>query len=125
MANDLSACPGPRRPGPLGEDRAAEFLEAKGYRIVARNFRCRRGEVDIIALDGDVLVFVEVKAWRRYGFDSLEHAVNIKKQRKIMHTAEFFLSHSQIYDYKSIRFDVIFIGTAEMTHLVSAFVADG
>jgi len=52
----------PRSPGRLGEDAAARFLASRGLRVIARNVRARRGEIDIVALDGRALVFVEVKA---------------------------------------------------------------
>jgi putative endonuclease len=52
--------------GRQGEDLAARFLEEKGMELLARNFRSRRGEIDLIALDGDTLVFAEVKTWSHY-----------------------------------------------------------
>jgi len=109
------------RAGRLGEDRAAALLEDKGYRIVARNVRSSRGEVDIVAQDGDTLVFVEVKSWRRYGLDSLEYAINALKRSRIIETAQYFLSVHREYNGMAIRFDVVFIGAAETIHLAEAF----
>jgi len=107
--------------GRAGEDAAASFLEGKGLSIIAKNFRSNWGEVDIIAVDGETLVFTEVKAWSRYGFDSLEHSVNSKKQRKIIETANYFLELHRKYRYMAIRFDVLFIAPSGITHLESAF----
>ena len=107
--------------GMEGENAAAAFLEAKGLLIVERNFRFARGEVDIIALDGETLVFAEVKAWSAYGIDALEYAIDSKKQRKIIETSKYFLSMNRKYKYMAIRFDVIFISPRGITHLASAF----
>jgi len=107
--------------GRAGEAAAASFLEEKGMEILERNFRFRRGEVDIIALDGDTIVFVEVKTWAIYGIDALEQALDSKKQRKIIETSKYFLSLNRKYKYMAIRFDVIFISPQGVTHLASAF----
>jgi putative endonuclease len=104
-----------------GETEAALFLEGKGMRIVERNFRTRSGEVDIIALDGETLVFAEVKTWASYGIDALEQAINAKKQRKIIETSKYFLSKYREYNYMAVRFDVLFISPEGITHLASAF----
>ncbi|MHC6203726.1 YraN family protein [Breznakiellaceae bacterium SP9] len=120
--------------GRKGEDRAARALESKGMTILARNFRSTAGEIDIIALDNDVLVFVEVKTWRSYGIEDLEFAIDIKKQRRIIETAKYFCNAHRKYNYMIQRFDVIFIGpesacksTIEgqeggLIHLASAFM---
>ena len=108
--------------GRSGEEIAVEFLEKAGMRIICRNFRYRGGEVDIIAQDSEILVFVEVKTWSVYGIDALEYGVNQKKQRRIIETAKYFLSVNRKYRYMAIRFDVIFIASQGITHLASAFV---
>ena len=107
--------------GKAGEAAAVLFLEKKGMHILEKNFRSRRGEVDIIALDKDVIVFAEVKNWSFYGIDALEQAMNIKKQHKIIETSKYFLSLHREYRYMAIRFDVIFIAPEGITHLASAF----
>ena len=73
---------------------AAAYLKKKGYRILEANFRCRFGEIDLIARDGAYLVFIEVKyrSSLKDG-DSLE-AVNRGKQRKIIRVAEYYLLHA-------------------------------
>jgi len=104
-----------------GEAAAASFLEEKGMRILERNFRSLRGEVDIIALDGETIIFVEVKTWSTYGIDALEQALDSKKQRKIIETSKYFLFLHRKYKYMAIRFDVIFISPEGINHLASAF----
>jgi putative endonuclease len=108
--------------GREGEDRAAKALEERGLRIIQRNFRSRTGEIDLIALDGETIVFVEVKNWSVYGYDSLQYGVDPKKQRRIIETAKYFLSVHREYNCMAVRFDVVFIDSLSVTHLVSAFM---
>ena len=104
-----------------GEEAAVVFLENMGMQILERNFRSRTGEVDIIALDGETLVFTEVKTWSAYGIDALEQALNTKKKHKIIETSKYFLALHRKYRYMAIRFDVVFISPEGITHLASAF----
>lgn len=111
--------------GKLGEDSAANFLEAKGYAIVARNFRIRSAEIDIIAREGDVLIFVEVKARSnvRHGLPS--EAVTLRKQKKIIEAAGVFLQDENFCDC-ACRFDVVEVflrgGSVEaINHIENAF----
>jgi putative endonuclease len=108
--------------GREGENRAAAVLEAKGMKILARNFRSRFGEIDIIALENDVIVFVEVKTWDHYGLEDLRLGINEKKQCRIIETAKYFLLEHRKYNGMSIRFDVVFISPHDITHLASAFM---
>ena len=107
--------------GQKGEAAAAAFLEDKGIKILEKNFRSRMGEIDIIALDGETLAFVEVKNWTSFGIESLEYALDHKKQHKIVETSKYFLSLHREYRYMAIRFDVIFVSPRGITHLASAF----
>ena len=90
--------------------------------IIARNFRSGRGEIDIIALDGETLVFAEVKAWSVYGIENLSYSLTPKKQAKIIETAKYFLSINRQYYGRAIRFDAVFVGKEAVTHLASAFM---
>ena len=108
--------------GRTGENTAVLFLENKGMKIIGRNFRYRGGEVDIIALEGETLVFAEVKTWSRYGIEALEQSLNEKKQRRIIETAKYFLTGHREYRYMAVRFDVVFITAQGITHLASAFM---
>jgi len=108
--------------GKKGEDMAVEALKTAGMSIITRNFRSKQGEIDIIALDGETLVFAEVKAWSKFGIDSLANSISQKKQRRIIETAKYFLSINRQYYGRAIRFDVVFIGNESVTHLASAFM---
>ena len=108
--------------GREGEDRAADTLIAAGMDIISRNFRTKTGEIDIIALDGETLVFTEVKTWSAFGIDSLAYSLSPKKQRRIIETAKYFLSINRQYYGRAIRFDVVFVGKEAVTHLASAFM---
>jgi putative endonuclease len=113
--------------GREGESRAAVYLEASGLKIIARNIRSQRGEIDLVALDGRTIVFIEVKTWSVYTFDSLSYSINSQKQRRIIETAKYFLSVHREYNSMAVRFDVVFINPAaaadsgKIIHLRSAF----
>ena len=108
--------------GKEGENKAVEALEAAGMTIIMRNFRSQRGEIDIIALDGEILVFIEVKAWSKLGIENLSYSLSPQKQRRIIETAKYFLLKYRQYNGRAIRFDVLFIGKEAITHLASAFM---
>ena len=113
-----------QRLGDLGEQAAAAALQAAGYRIVARNHRCRRGEVDLIAERGELLVFVEVRTRATAAFGAPEETVNFAKQRRVVAAARDFLARWRGPE-RGIRFDVIAVvdGAAgpQLTHLENAF----
>ena len=108
--------------GKQGEDRAVQALETAGMDIIARNFRCKQGEIDIIALDGETVVFTEVKAWSVFGIENLSYSLNRKKQARIIETAKYFLSINRQYYGRAVRFDAVFVGKETVTHLASAFM---
>jgi len=94
--------------GQSGEDIAADFLSKKGYAILLRNYRCRYGEIDIIARKDEVLVFIEVKTRTDETFGSPAAAVTFRKQRQISKTAQYYLAERNLFD-ASARFDVVSI----------------
>ena len=112
-------CSGSR--GRKGEDQAASALKAAGMEIIARNFRSIYGEIDIIALSGETIAFIEVKAWSVFGMENLQYSIDLKKQQKIIKTAKYFLSENRKYSKMAIRFDVVFVKNNSITHLASAF----
>ncbi len=95
--------------GRAGEDRAAEFLRRRGYEILERNFRTGRGEVDIIAVRGNTLVFCEVKTWRSIPVEELEHAITPAKSRRIFEASLRFLEKTPRFMTCRLRYDVIHI----------------
>jgi putative endonuclease len=109
-----------RQLGAKYEKMAGEFLEKQGYEILCYNYRCFFGEIDIVAKEGETLVFCEVKYRRKDTGENPLEAVNYKKQQTIYKCAMNYLR----YEYKGevpCRFDVIgFVGD-EMTHIGNAF----
>ena len=93
--------------GKIGEEFAANLLELQGYRILERNFRCRMGEIDLIAEKDGEISFVEVKTRRSARFGMPAEAVGAEKQRRMRRTAEFYLkSHpkqQQTADFQVIE----------------------
>lgn len=106
--------------GVTGEREAKEFLVKKDYKIVKMNFTCKIGEIDIIAMDKDTLVFVEVKARNTAMFGLPREAVTAQKQYKIRRIAELYIQRYSSPDQK-VRFDVIEILGDKITHLENAF----
>lgn len=92
--------------GKYGEELAVRHLEDAGYRILERNYRCLLGEIDIIARDGESLVFVEVKSRRGDGFGEPQEAVGPKKQEKISKIAQYYLKEKGLRSVRA-RFDVV------------------
>lgn len=111
--------------GAEGERIAAEFLLKQGYRILERNFRTALGEIDIVAQDGKMLVFVEVKARSGDRFGAPQFAVDTRKQAKMSRVALAYLSQKK-NDTLECRFDVVGIiqdsnGATSIEHLKDAF----
>lgn len=92
--------------GKEGEDIAIRYLEKNNYLIIERNFRCRQGEIDIIALDKEELVFVEVKTRTNLSYGKPGEAVNDVKKKHIKNAIEYYLYKNYIQDMY-IRIDVI------------------
>jgi putative endonuclease len=114
------------RSGPFGEDFAAEYLKGKGFRVLERNYRSRFGEIDIIAEDGQYIVFAEVKTRRIPSLAEPEASVTPGKQKKIAKTALLYLQKHPTR--LQPRFDVIGIVTAgrkpavrSLHHIKNAF----
>ena len=106
-----------RTAGAWGEDLALRYLIRRGYRLLARNYRKRRGEIDLIVRDDDTLVFVEVKLRRSTGFGGPLEAVTARKQATIRSLAEQYLAENQP-DFETLRFDVIgILATRSGTHI--------
>ncbi len=114
--------------GSIGERLATDFLSAKGYRIVQRNYFAFKVEIDLIALDESTnqIVFIEVKTLQNDYFQQPYEEVNLKKQRNIIKAADIYLRRHNIE--KEARFDVVSIvlktdSQVEITHIISAFSA--
>lgn len=92
--------------GKSGEETAVNLLKENGYKILARNYRTKLGEVDIVALDKDTLCFIEVKTRHSDRFGLPKEAVSASKQRQISKVALLFLKENNLLDKKA-RFDVV------------------
>ena len=114
--------------GRMGEEAAADYLANLGYRIIARNWRCRIGEIDLIADDGGTLVFVEVRARKNpTRFGTALEAVTPLKQRQVREVAAYYLALRKSAPSSSIRCDVVAVtfradgSIAELRHIPGAF----
>ena len=113
-----------KQTGDFGEEKACRYLAENGYSIIERNFRTRRGEIDIIAKKAGVLCFVEVKTLPNGNAELLAHVLDKRKQKRIIKTAKCFLAIHRQYSNDYIRFDVIvndMPGFPEVYHIENAF----
>ena len=111
--------------GREGERRAGRYLEERGYTILERRFRSRRGEIDLIAEKADRIVFVEVKNWAYLDRGDLEYAIDRRKQEKILATSRQYLHAHPRFRNRHIGFDVILVSpnTPEIIHYENAFTS--
>jgi putative endonuclease len=115
----------PRRDlGAAGEARAARWYEARGYRVLERNWRCREGELDLVVARGRVLVVVEVKTRRTDRFGSPAEAATPAKQRRLRSLALRYLEASGARP-STLRFDVVSILAGRLEVIEAAFLAPG
>lgn len=109
--------------GKEGEDRAAKVLKAKGYKIIERNYRNPFGEIDIIAEEGDCLVFIEVKKRNTETFGDPLYAIDASKKRHIVMSAKYYLKSHRLNNKKT-RFDVVGITPHTVKIVKNAFLAE-
>lgn len=107
--------------GRSGEDLAVEELEARGYAIVARRYRTRGGEIDIVARDGETLVFVEVKARATAEFGTAAEAVTRRKQLQLASMARDYLAR-HVRGEQRCRFDVVAIEDVETAPRITVYL---
>lgn len=109
--------------GKLGEKIAKDFLINENYKIVELNYKNKIGEIDIIALDGNVLVFIEVKTRTNNAYGYPYEAVNYKKQNKIKNTSLMYLKYKKLNDIQ-LRYDIIEVYLTKrdkINHIKNAF----
>lgn len=105
--------------GAAAEELAAQYLQARGLKILARNLRCKAGELDLVCFDDGVLAIVEVRQRGCLKFGGALASVTHSKQRKIIRAAQFFLRHEKHWRNLSMRFDVLAIeGRPDAAHRV-------
>jgi putative endonuclease len=117
------------RAGLAGEELACRHLRAHGYAILSRNFRCRSGELDVVARQGDAVVFVEVKERRGATHGDGQEAVTFGKRKRIVRAARLYAASRGLTE-GPLRFDVISIawdpdGRPQLRHEEGAFDSDG
>lgn len=114
-----------RQLGASGEQIAAKFLSERGYEIIGRNVRFRAGELDLVARDGETLVFVEVKTRLSNRVGTGEEAITLTKQRQLARLAQVYLA-GQGGGASACRFDVVVVTPSgdgwQCNHLQNAFV---
>jgi putative endonuclease len=106
--------------GRASEERAVRALRARGYRILERNYRCKLGEIDIVARDGETLVFVEVRSRADGARGSALETVSSAKQRRIARVAEHYLA-ARRPPFRECRFDVVGITSGQLEIVEDAF----
>ena len=113
--------------GDAAEQAAVELLERSGYRVVARNFRCAWGEVDVVAERGELLCFVEVRMRSTAAWGDPAHTVSWAKQRKVAKAALHYLLEREDAPRRMVRFDVVSVvgrgAQAVVEHIPDAFDA--
>ncbi len=111
-----------RKEGTHYEDVAAAYLTDLGYRIIARNYRCRMGEIDLVAREGKYLVFAEVKerssSFCGYGSESVDR----RKQERILRTARYYMMKKRVDQFMPVRFDVVAIDRGNIRLIRNAFL---
>lgn len=96
-----------RARGIRGEDLAVTYLKKKGYKVIARNYRCQWGEIDLIARDKGTLIFVEIKSRSSSGFGLPQDAVDRFKQEKLIQAAKTYMAEHHLQESIPARFDVV------------------
>jgi len=103
--------------GNQAEDLAVAHLQGGGLRILTRNYRVRGGEIDCIALDGDTLVFVEVRLRRNQRFGGAAASIDVRKQQRIIHAAQCYLARFPHQAARPCRFDCLVLDALDPAHL--------
>ncbi len=110
-----------RSTGAAYENTAAQFLRNKGFKIIGKNFHCRRSEIDLIALDGRYIVFVEVKYRRTPSAGTSLEAVDKRKAARVRYAASVYLMMNNYPEDMPVRFDAVGIDGDRITHIENAF----
>lgn len=111
--------------GKIGEDAAVEYFKAKGYRLLARNYRSRYGEIDIICEKQNSVVFAEIKNIPSFGIEGIEYLIDRRKRDRIVKTSKQYLFSSGLDGKKDVRYDVVVINNGSIEHFEGAFYEGG
>lgn len=110
-----------RKLGARGEQAVKEYLLQHGFEVLEMNYRCRQGEIDIIAWDGSYYVFIEVKYRNTTKYGMPQEAVGIRKQKRICKAAQYYLYSHNLNEFTPVRFDVAAVLGDNITYLKNAF----
>lgn len=110
-----------REVGSVKEEAAAEYLKKQGYTIIEQNYYTPKGEIDLIAKEGEYLVFLEVKYRKTIIYGYPEEAIDQRKRNKIKNACRYYIIKNSIPQYTAIRFDVIVILGEEIKLIKNAF----
>ncbi len=106
------------KPGKDAEDTAADYLRLQGLRLLVRNFRTRRGELDLVLLDQETLVIAEVRMRRHTGFGGALASIDARKRGRIVHATRELLMQKPMLANRPVRFDVIALESTGKLHWV-------
>lgn len=109
-----------RRRAVTGEQAALDYVKKLGYEIVDRNYICKSGELDLVALDGDTVVVIEVKTRESIRFGSAIESITPTKVRNILSATKYMLSEKKLHG-RPFRFDIICVTRGEIEHIKDAF----
>ena len=121
MSTKNSTQPNKRETGTRYEEQAAAYLRSLGYRILTHSFRCRLGEIDLVAEDHATLVFVEVKYRKDASSGHALEAVDLHKQQRICRVADYYRVRYRVPEDKNCRFDVVGVMGGQYTLIKNAF----
>ena len=123
----LGITPNTYRTGKIAEDLACRFLNRQGLKLLTKNFRSRRGEIDLIMQDGDIIVFVEVRSRKNNQVMNVIETIDPVKRARIIQTCQQYLQGKKSYNQHACRFDIVLItgqlDAAEIEWIKNAFEA--
>ena len=107
--------------GADAETRALRHLEREGLKLIARNWRCKGGELDLVMTDGATLAVIEVRSRARSDYGSALESVDGRKQGRLVHATQLFLAAHQAHAQREVRFDVVTLEGSDLQWLKAAF----
>jgi putative endonuclease len=110
-----------RTKGQLVEKKARDFLQANGLKFITQNYYCRFGEIDLIMIDGDELVFIEVRLRTHLDYGSAIESINYPKQKRLLATATHYLQKHPAHSAMNCRFDVMGFSGNDIDWIKDAF----
>lgn len=112
-----------RKIGGIHEEKCVQYLKNNAFQIVQQNYRCKIGEIDIIAIKENTLRFIEVKYRKNDLYGTPLEAINIRKQKKLIRTATWFLNENRQYENMQCSFDVIAVTDNNIKYIFNSFGA--